>query len=373
MSSSTKLQQTTRNKKKRSTHYFFLLVFFYCPLKCLSFKHRPDAAVITPALHILHIFPIMHSPSKKEKTKAALLRQLLSLSFIKTRRRSPDRDRSMCLFVSLTQDFCYNSLPVYPSFPSSSDAGRVQGETVGGVVFFFLFFFFTVINTCTQSFNLPYLSHVTVWLHCLIWESFNLSRPRLEINEGRTRRALVAAGLQSAHWLNRWRMSLTWRCCSPPPSPSLYFSSSLFSCFTARCSTFFSFFISSTPSPSRRSARGPFGVRHLCSVIQSATALFIPDLFGALESPSLICEKILYFFYLVLFFPIHRLPPIIFLAAGYFSFFGGCRGLIWFDFILLFFIYLIWCSTQGTEGKKMTVTNRRVCQVSRGGCFITAH
>ena len=51
---------------------------------------------------------------------------------------------------------------------------------------------FMVINTCTQSFNLPYLSHVTVWLHCLIWVSFNLSCPRLEINEGRKRRIWIS-------------------------------------------------------------------------------------------------------------------------------------------------------------------------------------
>lgn len=51
---------------------------------------------------------------------------------------------------------------------------------------------FMVINTCTQSFNLPYLSQVTVWLHCLIWVSFNLSGPRLEINEGRKRHIWVS-------------------------------------------------------------------------------------------------------------------------------------------------------------------------------------
>lgn len=51
---------------------------------------------------------------------------------------------------------------------------------------------FMVINTCAQSFNLPYLSHVTVWLHCLIWVSFNLSRHRLEINEGRKRHVWVS-------------------------------------------------------------------------------------------------------------------------------------------------------------------------------------
>lgn len=51
---------------------------------------------------------------------------------------------------------------------------------------------FMVINTCTQSFKMPYLSHVTVWLHCLIWVSFNLSHSRLEINEGRKRHIWVS-------------------------------------------------------------------------------------------------------------------------------------------------------------------------------------
>lgn len=66
----------------------------------------------------------------------------------------------MCFFVSLTQDACHNSLPVYPLFPSTSDVGRVQGDPGGGGCFFPPFFM--IINTCTQSFNLPYLSHVTV-------------------------------------------------------------------------------------------------------------------------------------------------------------------------------------------------------------------
>lgn len=217
---------------------------------------------------------------------------------LKNQRHSPDRDGSMCLFVSLTEDFRYNSLPVYPLFFSSGDGG--------GLVCF------TVINTCTQSFNLPYLSHVTVWLHCLIWVSFNLSRPRLEINEGRKRHTWVCRGAEgykesaeletSVAHLTVLFLFLVFSAlpCSPFSvslhlSPSLYFSLSLFSCLAARCSPFFALL---PPPPNRRSARGPFGVRHLCSVIQSATALFIPDLFGALESLSLICAKILYFFFL---------------------------------------------------------------------------
>lgn len=255
----------------------------------------------------LHV-PNLSNNARTTKKKKALLPQPLSLSFIKKKnqRHSPDGDGSMCLFVSLTEDFRYNSLPVYPLFFSSGDGG--------GLVCF------TVINTCTQSFNLPYLSHVTVWLHCLIWVSFNLSRPRLEINEGRKRHTWVSRGAEgykesaeletSVAHLTVLFLVFSALPCAPFSvslhlSPSLYFCLSLFSCLAARCSPFFALL----PPPNRRSARGPFGVRHLCSVIQSATALFIPDLFGALESLSLICAKILYFFFLFFFFMIHRLPP----------------------------------------------------------------
>lgn len=142
--------------------------------------------------------------------------------------------------------------------------------------------------------------------------------------------------------------------------PSLFISPSL--SFLLFCRQmrhiFFSPFFPCTPSPSRRSARGPFGVRHLCSVIQSATALFIPDLFGALESPSLICEKILYFFFLlfsprfIVFLPSYFSNANAEAVTFYFFGEGGCQELIWFYFILLAFIYLFQSSTQGTEGKK---------------------
>lgn len=129
----------------------------------------------------------------------------------------------------------------------------------------------------------------------------------------------------------------------PPPSLppsissplSLFLPLSLFSLvLPPDVAHFFIFFFFSTPSPSRRSARGPFGVRHLCSVIQSATVLFIPDLFGALESPSLICEKILYFFFLLLFFPIHRLPFFYANAGALIFYFGGGSVESLFGFIL---------------------------------------
>lgn len=170
---------------------------------------------------------------------------------------------------------------------------------------------FMVINTCAQSFNLPYLSHVTVWLHCLIWVSFNLSRPRLEINEGRKRHIWVsysAKGVKGMGWMGDECRSFDnafsfFPCVSLIPVLCRSLSLSLPSCLAARCSPF----LHCSP-PNRRSARGPFGVRHLCSVIQSATVLFIPDLFGALESLSLIHAKILHSFFSPLFLLIHPLP-----------------------------------------------------------------
>jgi len=145
----------------------------------------------------------------------------------------------MCLFVSVTEDFCNNSLPVHPLFFSNGDGG---GPCI-----------FMVINTCTQSFNLPYLSHVTVWLHCLIWVSFNLSRPRLEINEGRKRHIWVTSsegvggGVRGGkrNGMNGRQTSFIWQCSlfllfSPIPFlfPSLSIIRSLFSCLAARCSPF---------------------------------------------------------------------------------------------------------------------------------------
>lgn len=71
-------------------------------------------------------------------------------------------------------------------------------------------------------------------------------------------------------------------------------SFSLFSCLAARCSPFLH--RSPLHTQNSRSARGPFGVRHLCSVLQSAIVLFILDLFGVLESPPLIDTKIFHLF-----------------------------------------------------------------------------
>lgn len=159
-----------------------------------------------------------------------------------------------------------------------------------------------VINTCTQSFNLPYLSHVTIWLHCLIWVSFNLSCSRLESNEGRKRHIWVTYSVRIE---KRWAESETtvvhltgfslFLLLPDPLSLSHFLSASRslsFLLFSTRCNPF----LLPPPPPKRRSARGPFGVRHLCSVIQSATVLFILDLFGALESLSLIHAKIRHFF-----------------------------------------------------------------------------
>lgn len=43
--------------------------------------------------------------------------------FKKKKSHSPDRDGQMCLFVSLTEDFRFNSFPVYPLFFSVRDGG----------------------------------------------------------------------------------------------------------------------------------------------------------------------------------------------------------------------------------------------------------
>lgn len=105
---------------------------------------------------------------------------------------------------------------------------------------------FMVINTCTQSFNLPYLSQVTVWLHCLIWVSFNLSGPRLEINEGRKRHIWVSYCVEG--YKRRYDLKtnvILFIACSFFPPTSAWSSSSvslhlsLFSCLAARCSPFF--------------------------------------------------------------------------------------------------------------------------------------
>lgn len=142
VSLSTKVLQTTWIGKKKDqpvVFCFFLLLpikvfVVWKPCRCVS---DSSDSLWRPLIHLslfLSVcthFPIMHSPSKQP--------QLLSLSFIKKRRRSPDGDWSMCLFVSLTQDFRYNSLPVYPSFPSSSDVKR-DGGAVGGGGFFPYFF-----------------------------------------------------------------------------------------------------------------------------------------------------------------------------------------------------------------------------------------
>lgn len=161
------------NWKEKKINPLFFVFFFSCPLKCLLFENLAGASVIpltlfgglssiSLSLSVSTHFPDLSNNALTIKTKkAALQPQLLSLSFIKKGRRSPDGDGSMCLFVSLTQDFRYNSLPVYPSFPSSSDVKR-DGGCGRGRGWLFSFFFLTVINTCTQSFNLPYLSHVTV-------------------------------------------------------------------------------------------------------------------------------------------------------------------------------------------------------------------
>lgn len=236
---------------------------------------------------------------------------------------------------------------------------------------------FMVINTCTQSFNLPYLSHVTVWLHCLIWVSFNLSHPRLEINEGRKRHIWVSYSVEEQKgWdeletnvIHLTVLSLFFFCFSLIPflclSLALSLTLSLSSCLAARCSPFFH-----CSPPNRRSARGPFGVRHLCSVIQSATALFIPDLFGALESLSLIHAKIRHFFFL--FFPLIHHLPIQFLNTNVvavwlhwwqqFLFGGGGGVLIWF--ILICFL---------STGQEHDTDHWQACQEPCRGCFVTVH
>lgn len=139
----------------------------------------------TPFGDISSIFlrlPNLSNSARTIKKKKALLPQPLSLSFIKKPKAQPWHrwiDVLICLFN--------RRFPL--QLPSCLSLVLLQRDG-GGLVCF------TVINTCTQSFNLPYLSHVTVWLHCLIWVSFNLSRPRLEINEGRKRHTWVSHGAE---------------------------------------------------------------------------------------------------------------------------------------------------------------------------------
>lgn len=81
--------------------------------------------------------------------------------------------------------------------------------------------------------------------------------------------------------------------------------------------------------------------------------MFIPDLFGALESLSLICAKILYFFFL--FFHDSSSTSVIFLnanAGAVIFYFGGGEGL--FGFIL--FCFLSFFSILNPRDGKMTVT-----------------
>lgn len=144
VSLSTKVLQTTWIGKKKDqpvVFCFFLLLpikmfVVWKPCRCVS---ESSDSLWRPLIHLslfLSVsthFPDLYNNALTIKTeKAALQPQLLSLSFIKKRRRSPDGDGSMCLFVSLTQDFRYNSLPVYPSFPSSSDVKRDGGAVGGG-------------------------------------------------------------------------------------------------------------------------------------------------------------------------------------------------------------------------------------------------
>lgn len=160
-------------KKKRSTQRVCVFFsFLFCPLKCLMFENLADALATLPTLfgvtssvssslsgflHTFQIFPIMHLSSKKTKGPASFV----TVIYYKPEAEPPTGDGSMCLFVSPRQDFHYNSFPVYPSLPSSSDGG---GWGWGGSRSWLCVFFslFNGYETCTQSFNLPYLSHVTV-------------------------------------------------------------------------------------------------------------------------------------------------------------------------------------------------------------------
>lgn len=129
--------------------FFFFCRLLFCLLKCLMFENLADALATLPTLfgvtssvssslsgflHTFQIFPIMHLSSKKKKGPASFV----TVIYYKPEAEPPTGDGSMCLFVSPRQDFHYNSFPVYPSLPSSSDGGG--GGVVGdGSVFFFLF------------------------------------------------------------------------------------------------------------------------------------------------------------------------------------------------------------------------------------------
>lgn len=138
---------------------------------------RPFLLLPHPSFYTFQTFPIMHLPSKKLCCCSPCHTHLF-------KKKNPQPwqrwiDVLICLFN--------RRFPL--QLPSCLSLVLLQWGRGRACIFM-------VINTCTQSFNLPYLSHVTVWLHCLIWVSFNLSRPRLEINEGRKRHIWVSYSVE---------------------------------------------------------------------------------------------------------------------------------------------------------------------------------
>lgn len=155
-----------------------------------------EVSLTTASSIVLHFANLSNNVVRRKKK--TLLPEYLSQPFI-LRKAAALTEMESFAYLSLTEDFHYNSSPVYSLFYSGGDG---EGACI-----------FMVINTCTQSFNLPYLSHVTVWLHCLIWVSFNLSPPRLEINEGRKRHIWVAYSVRGKRaGMNGRRMSFIWQC-----------------------------------------------------------------------------------------------------------------------------------------------------------------
>lgn len=172
----------------------------------------------------------MHLPSKKKPSAAAVL---VTLIYLKKKKEPQPWQRWIDVLICLfNRRFPLQLLPCLSLVLLRSGRGRAC--------------IFMVINTCAQSFNLPYLSHVTVWLHCLIWVSFNLSRPRLEINEGRKRHIWVsysAKGVKGMGWMGDECRSFDnafsfFSCVSLIPVLCRSLSLSLPSCLAARCSPF---------------------------------------------------------------------------------------------------------------------------------------